>query len=129
MLCFLHYSLCVCQNYYKTPFIVKALNTVKLYLKLALIAFILKKRGLFAVLIQDSLSHRTCRHYRPVYWFESAFQNTPFNQKLAFSSHWKDTTEYSALKFLNSMAWVLIIYLIYLSISRNILKNTWLWFL
>ena len=45
MLCFLHYSLCVCQNYYTTPFIVKALNTVKLYLNVSSYCFHIKEKG------------------------------------------------------------------------------------
>ena len=132
MLCFLHYSLCVCKNYYKIPFIVKALNIVNFYLNINSYHFDLKENGSYLQSSsKDSLSHRTCRLYCSVYWFESAFQNIPYIQKLAFSSHWKDTIMYSVLKFLNSMAWVLIIYLpnlsmyLYLETYWNILDCVW----
>ena len=99
MLYFCHYSLCVCQDYYRTSFIVTALNTIKFYLNISSYCFHIKGNGGYLQSSsEDFLSHRTCRHYCSVYLFESTFQNIPYNQKLASSSHCKDTIMYSIIK-------------------------------
>ena len=45
MVYFFHYSLYVCQNYYRTAFVVKALNTIKFYLNISSYCFHIKENG------------------------------------------------------------------------------------